>query len=206
MRRKKQTSNEKPIIDLTGPQGNAFSLMAITSQYLKQLEYSREEIDEVIKNMKTGDYEHLLDVMEEHLGDYIILEESIEEKTQMRYEMNPSYYINLVSYIVQNLPETEDYDKYNSWYITEFPAREGYVNIVNTYDEDLEMEIAREDMFSIDKQKLNESIMKEDNKEDKQQVINMSEKEVDDNLSIYIKDLLNKGIPETDILDYFKKI
>jgi hypothetical protein len=72
--------NEKPEkrieIDLTGPNGNAFALMGIARNIAKQLDRAGAndiEIDVIIKDMMSGDYEHLLEVMEKNFGDYIIM-------------------------------------------------------------------------------------------------------------------------------------
>jgi hypothetical protein len=48
-------------IDLAGPDGNAFALMGYVSQYAKQME---KNADEIIADMTTGDYNHLLTVFE----------------------------------------------------------------------------------------------------------------------------------------------
>ena len=59
------------VIDLTGPEGNAFVLMGYARRYAKQLGKDPEPI---IKEMMAGDYEHLLFVFDREFGDYIILE------------------------------------------------------------------------------------------------------------------------------------
>ena len=64
---------KKPEIDLRGPDGNAFALMAIAKNYLKQLDYNKEEIDQVIKSMQSSDYENLIRVFDKYLGDYVDL-------------------------------------------------------------------------------------------------------------------------------------
>ena len=64
---------KKPEIDLRGPDGNAFALMAISKNYLKQLDYDKEEIDQVIKSMQSSDYENLIRVFDKYLGDYVDL-------------------------------------------------------------------------------------------------------------------------------------
>jgi hypothetical protein len=68
--RKKQTS-AKPIIDLTGPDGNAFALLGAATRYAKQLGIDDRPI---LDDMKSGDYEHLLEVFDKHFGEYVILE------------------------------------------------------------------------------------------------------------------------------------
>ena len=70
MIRAKQEPKET-IIDLTGPQGNAFYLLRVASKYARQLGL---DSDEVINEMKSGDYEHLIEVFDSYFGDFIILE------------------------------------------------------------------------------------------------------------------------------------
>lgn len=60
-----------PVIDLTGPQGNAFFLMGQASQYARQLSL---DSDQIINEMKSGDYENLVAVFDRYFGDYVILE------------------------------------------------------------------------------------------------------------------------------------
>ena len=64
-------TDKKPVIDLTGPEGNAFCLMGYASSYAKQLNLNSKEI---IDQMKSGDYENLLQVFEKYFGEYVILE------------------------------------------------------------------------------------------------------------------------------------
>ena len=70
MIRKKQPKKEI-VIDLTGPDGNAFVLLGYAKRFAKQLELNSEEI---ISNMTSGDYEHLLEVFDKHFGSFVILE------------------------------------------------------------------------------------------------------------------------------------
>ena len=64
-------TTRKQVIDLTGPQGNAFYLLGTASKLCKQL-----EIDDtiVLDDMKSGDYEHLITVFDTYFGDIIDLE------------------------------------------------------------------------------------------------------------------------------------
>jgi hypothetical protein len=71
MIRKKQLQEGPIVIDLTGPDGNAFALMAYASRFAKQLGMDSKSI---IEEMKSGDYENLLEVFDKHFGDYVILE------------------------------------------------------------------------------------------------------------------------------------
>jgi hypothetical protein len=70
MIRNKQLKDEI-VIDLTGPDGNAFSLMANAQNLAKQLGFNGKEI---VDEMTTGDYENLISVFDKYFGDYIILE------------------------------------------------------------------------------------------------------------------------------------
>lgn len=57
-------------IDLTGPDGNAFALMGYANNLSRQLEIDSKPI---IEDMMSGDYEHLLEVFEEHFGSVVTL-------------------------------------------------------------------------------------------------------------------------------------
>jgi hypothetical protein len=67
---KKQKTKGKIKIDLTGPDGNAFMLIGMASRWAKQMGLNASEIS---AEMMSGDYEHLLSVMEKHFGDHIII-------------------------------------------------------------------------------------------------------------------------------------
>ena len=69
IRQKKQPSEF--VIDLTGPEGNAFSLMARATELAKQLGFDGASI---VEEMTTGDYENLISVFDKYFGDYVILE------------------------------------------------------------------------------------------------------------------------------------
>ena len=68
-----RTKKPKPeiIIDLTGPDGNAFVLMSMAVDFARQLGKDGKAIRE---EMMAGDYEHLLSVFDREFGDYVILE------------------------------------------------------------------------------------------------------------------------------------
>ena len=71
MIRAKQERSGPIVIDLTGPDGNAFALMGYAKKFAKQLGLDSEEI---ISNMTSGDYENLLEVFDENFGAFVILE------------------------------------------------------------------------------------------------------------------------------------
>jgi hypothetical protein len=70
MIREKQPQSEI-VIDLTGPDGNAYALMAYAKRFARQLDIESEPI---IQEMMSGDYENLLNVFDSYFGDYVILE------------------------------------------------------------------------------------------------------------------------------------
>jgi len=66
--------NSEIIIDLTGPQGNAFNLIALANNFGKQLGMSNSYIKEIQANMMSGDYENLIKVFDDEFGSVVILE------------------------------------------------------------------------------------------------------------------------------------
>jgi hypothetical protein len=60
-----------PVIDLTGPQGNAFYLLAQADRYARQLGL---DSNTVINEMNASNYENLVQVFDRYFGDYVILE------------------------------------------------------------------------------------------------------------------------------------
>jgi len=70
MIRKKQPKSEI-VIDLTGPDGNAFMLMGKAKGLANQLGLNSEKI---IKDMMSGDYENLINVFDNNFGSFVILE------------------------------------------------------------------------------------------------------------------------------------
>lgn len=70
MIREKNTEREW-IIDLTGPEGNAFVLLCYAKSFCKQLGLDYEAIK---TEMTSGDYENLVQVFDKHFGSFVILE------------------------------------------------------------------------------------------------------------------------------------
>ena len=71
MIREKRQRPKQIIIDLTGPDGNAFALMAIGKKLARKMGLDENKI---LKEMMKGDYEHLLEVFDENFGSFVILE------------------------------------------------------------------------------------------------------------------------------------
>lgn len=70
MIRQKQTLSEI-VIDLTGPQGNAFYLLGTATKLARQLDLNEYS---VLNEMQEGDYENLIQVFDKYFGDFVILE------------------------------------------------------------------------------------------------------------------------------------
>ena len=62
------------VIDLTGPDGNAFALLAYASKFGKQLGWDRDEIEIILREMRNSDYENLINTFDKYFGKFVILE------------------------------------------------------------------------------------------------------------------------------------
>ena len=72
IRKKKDLSPRNPmIIDLTGPDGNAFALLGYAKNFSNQLNLDFKKIS---NEMTEGDYENLLEVFDSYFGTFVILE------------------------------------------------------------------------------------------------------------------------------------
>ena len=68
--KKKKEHYGKMVIDLTGPDGNAFVLIATASRLAKQLGLDGKKIQ---AEMMGGDYENLIKVFDKHFGHFVTL-------------------------------------------------------------------------------------------------------------------------------------
>jgi len=73
MIRKKQKNTGPIVIDLTGPDGNAYALMGYAKKFATQLGW-KDKGAALINEMMEDDYEHLLEVFDNAFGDFVILE------------------------------------------------------------------------------------------------------------------------------------
>jgi|TARA_B100001248_G_scaffold261378_1_gene252376 hypothetical protein len=64
---------QKLEIDLTGPEGNAYVLMGYARTWGRQLGWSQNKINALIKVMMSSNYEVLVQVFDNHFGDYVTL-------------------------------------------------------------------------------------------------------------------------------------
>lgn len=68
---REKTPVKELIIDLTGPDGNAFVLLGYAKKLASQLELNYDIIQ---TEMTTSDYENLIQVFDKYFGGYVILE------------------------------------------------------------------------------------------------------------------------------------
>ena len=64
----KTLKNRRQRVDLTGPDGNVFVLMALANKWARELALDDERI---IADMKSSNYEHAVDVMEREFGEHV---------------------------------------------------------------------------------------------------------------------------------------
>ena len=55
-------------VDLTGPEGNAFYLLALAENLCRQLGYDEDRKERIIREMKLYDYECLLETFDREFG------------------------------------------------------------------------------------------------------------------------------------------
>ena len=68
---KKKIDKKGPIeIDLNGPEGNAFVLLGYASRFARDLDL---DADTILNEMKSGDYENLLEVFDREFGSFVTL-------------------------------------------------------------------------------------------------------------------------------------
>lgn len=57
-------------IDLTGPEGNAFNMIATAGNLAKQLDLDKKKIQ---TEMMSGDYDNLIKVFDKYFGEFVTL-------------------------------------------------------------------------------------------------------------------------------------
>ena len=68
---REKTLKDEVIVDLTGPEGNAYVLLGYAKQWSKELDI---DFNVVKSEMTSGDYENLLVVIDKYFGDFVIFE------------------------------------------------------------------------------------------------------------------------------------
>jgi len=71
------TQDRKPVINLDGPDGNAFALMAYAKRFAKDMGYVSDEA--ILNLMMDGDYTNLVRTFDKYFGEFVILETTNEE-------------------------------------------------------------------------------------------------------------------------------
>lgn len=84
------TSLTYPIFDMTSVDANAFSLMRHWQKAARKAGWSKEDIDTVLEECRSGDYDNLVSV----LSDFSIPEEA-EDDDEEEQEDEPNYGSNL---------------------------------------------------------------------------------------------------------------
>ena len=64
----------KRVIDLTGPDGNAFYILGTAMNLCKQIDLSSSRTESILDEMKSSDYENLIKVFDKYFGKLIDLE------------------------------------------------------------------------------------------------------------------------------------
>ena len=70
----KKDKYKKQVIDLTGPDGNAFFLLGTAMKLCKQIGISSERTEEILDELKSSDYEHLIKTFDKYFGKLVDLE------------------------------------------------------------------------------------------------------------------------------------
>ena len=78
-------SSSGRVIDLQGPQGNAFALMAYAEDFLRQMG-RRHEFNAMRSEMMSGDYNKLIGRFEKNFGEYVTLVGKPDEVFDEGYE------------------------------------------------------------------------------------------------------------------------
>ncbi len=71
IRKKYIRTQREIVIDISGPQGNAYHLLGTARNLSKQLGLNTNE---VIQEMHSGDYDNLIRVFDEYFGELVTLE------------------------------------------------------------------------------------------------------------------------------------
>lgn len=66
-----KTPQSEIVIDLTGPDGNAYALLAYAKRFAQQLDL---DFNQIKNEMTSGDYENLIQVFDDYFGEIVILE------------------------------------------------------------------------------------------------------------------------------------
>lgn len=68
-----EAGSRKPVLDLRGPDGNAFALLGYTRDYGRQLSWTSEKIKAIQSEMTSGNYKNLVETFDREFGEVIDL-------------------------------------------------------------------------------------------------------------------------------------
>ncbi len=72
-------SKDEYVVNLDGPDGNAYALMAIAKSLAYKIGYASDEVETMMKKMMSGDYKNLVKTFDEYYDGYVVLETTNEE-------------------------------------------------------------------------------------------------------------------------------
>ena len=70
----KKDKFKKRVIDLNGPDGNAFYILGTAMNLCKEIGISSERTEEILDELKSSDYEHLIKTFDKYFGKLVDLE------------------------------------------------------------------------------------------------------------------------------------
>ena len=76
----KKPQTNKHVLNLDGPEGNAFVLLATASTLCKALDFNK---DKIFEELQAGDYNHLLVTFDKYFGEFVDLETNNEEYLEL---------------------------------------------------------------------------------------------------------------------------
>lgn len=76
---KKETPSKR-VIDLDGPEGNAFNLLGVAKSWGRQLDLN---VTEILAEMTEGDYKNLVRVFDREFGSIVELQTNQEDLLEM---------------------------------------------------------------------------------------------------------------------------
>ena len=59
---------DKPVVVLVGENGNAFAIMGACKRAAQRAGWTADQINDVLEEMMSGDYDHLLQVAAKHFN------------------------------------------------------------------------------------------------------------------------------------------
>ena len=76
---RKRVPKHETVINLDGPDGNAYNLIGLAIRIMRDSRMTEEEINPIIEEMKSGDYKNLVMTFDTYFRGSVILETTNEE-------------------------------------------------------------------------------------------------------------------------------